>query len=173
MDDVRFDALTRLLARDPSRRGLLASLLAGFALAPQLALAKGKKKQHKKKKKKKKGTPAPTCFDGKKNGNETGIDCGGPCKRCGVGQQCKVANDCGSGTCTAGKCATCTETNPCGTDFYGQCSCDKDFNTQQLVCNGRQLGLTVMSCPECPAGTESCVTINGLLFNCYRHCGSP
>lgn len=26
--------------------------------------------------------PAPTCFDGKQNQKETGIDCGGPCKPC-------------------------------------------------------------------------------------------
>ncbi|HRY76651.1 MAG TPA: hypothetical protein P5524_00610 [Candidatus Paceibacterota bacterium] len=28
--------------------------------------------------------PAPTCFDGKENGEETGIDCGGSCVACGV-----------------------------------------------------------------------------------------
>ncbi len=30
------------------------------------------------------GQPAPTCFDGKKNGGEEGIDCGGSCASCGV-----------------------------------------------------------------------------------------
>lgn len=28
--------------------------------------------------------PAPTCIDGIKNGNEQGIDCGGPCLACGI-----------------------------------------------------------------------------------------
>jgi len=28
--------------------------------------------------------PAPTCFDGIKNGTEEGIDCGGPCIPCGI-----------------------------------------------------------------------------------------
>lgn len=28
--------------------------------------------------------PAPTCFDGRKNGNEEGIDCGGNCVACGI-----------------------------------------------------------------------------------------
>lgn len=27
-------------------------------------------------------TPAPTCFDGKQNQEEQGVDCGGPCKKC-------------------------------------------------------------------------------------------
>jgi hypothetical protein len=35
--------------------------------------------------------PRPTCFDGKQNGGEEGIDCGGPCKRCvGEVQDLKV-----------------------------------------------------------------------------------
>lgn len=29
------------------------------------------------------GTPAPTCTDGIMNGNEEGVDCGGPCLACG------------------------------------------------------------------------------------------
>ncbi|MDI6717732.1 MAG: peptidoglycan-binding domain-containing protein [Patescibacteria group bacterium] len=28
--------------------------------------------------------PAPSCFDNKQNGNETGIDCGGQCMTCGI-----------------------------------------------------------------------------------------
>lgn len=48
----------------------------------------------------------PSCSDGVKNGEETGIDCGGPpsCPRCAVGQGCGVAGDCESGVCWAGVC---------------------------------------------------------------------
>jgi len=28
--------------------------------------------------------PSPTCFDGRKNGGEEGIDCGGPCQSCEI-----------------------------------------------------------------------------------------
>ena len=31
---------------------------------------------------------APTCSDGKQNGNETGVDCGGPCPACSTSQTC-------------------------------------------------------------------------------------
>ena len=48
----------------------------------------------------------PACSDGVRNGNETGIDCGGPpsCPRCKVGQGCKASSDCFSGVCWAGVC---------------------------------------------------------------------
>ncbi len=45
------------------------------------------------------------CTDGAKNGDETGIDCGGgACPSCAVGQACLVAADCASGVCTANAC---------------------------------------------------------------------
>lgn len=48
----------------------------------------------------------PTCSDGVRNDNETGIDCGGPpsCPRCKVGQGCKASSDCLSGVCWIGVC---------------------------------------------------------------------
>ena len=48
---------------------------------------------------------APTCSDMVKNGNETGVDCGGgTCTTCGVGQTCYVGADCTSGVCSGGHC---------------------------------------------------------------------
>lgn len=56
---------------------------------------------------------APTCADGARNDNETGIDCGGPpnCPRCPSGQGCKLPSDCLSGVCWAGECEapSCTD----------------------------------------------------------------
>lgn len=47
---------------------------------------------------------APTCEDTKKDGAETGPDCGGPmCPPCGDGFGCAAATDCTSGVC-AGTC---------------------------------------------------------------------
>jgi hypothetical protein len=56
----------------------------------------------------KRGVPiaCPTCFDGVKNGHETGIDCGGPeCQLCPSGQGCETGADCQSAVCNAGICA--------------------------------------------------------------------
>ena len=44
----------------------------------------------------------PTCSDNMMNGNETGIDCGGPdCPSCGTGQGCLTMNDCQSHVCNS------------------------------------------------------------------------
>jgi hypothetical protein len=144
----------------------MGAVLAGLVgIAGEDALAK---------KRKKKKQRAATCGDGIRNGAETDIDCGGgTCSRCQTGKMCNIANDCVSGTCTGGQCVTCTLKDLCGSDAHGNCQCNRDEATQQPVCNSAEpLGLTVQSCDQCPAGTESCVTINGLLFNCYKHCGS-
>lgn len=52
----------------------------------------------------------PSCADGKKNGTETGVDCGGATcdmmgKTCAVGVACGVGADCASGFCQANLCA--------------------------------------------------------------------
>ncbi|WP_437279932.1 hypothetical protein WME90_05070 [Sorangium sp. So ce375] len=48
---------------------------------------------------------APTCDDGVKNGNETGVDCSGTCpRRCPDGRGCASGEDCESGVCWAGAC---------------------------------------------------------------------
>ncbi|MFT6158298.1 MAG: hypothetical protein ACJAZO_002470 [Myxococcota bacterium] len=39
------------------------------------------------------------CDDGRQNGSETYIDCGGSCPECGPGATCLQADDCGSGVC--------------------------------------------------------------------------
>ena len=45
------------------------------------------------------------CSDGAQNGDETGVDCGGPaCARCGLGGGCAADNDCQTGACSAGVC---------------------------------------------------------------------
>ena len=169
MDSQAFDTLTATFAQTHTRRrtlGVMGAVIAGLVgVAGEDAMAKKRKKKQQR---------AATCRDGIKNGAETDVDCGGgTCSRCATGRTCNVANDCTSGTCTGGQCVTCTPKDLCGSDAHGNCQCNTDFNSQQPVCNSSQpLGLTVQSCDQCPAGTESCVTINGLLFNCYKHCGS-
>ena len=56
--------------------------------------------------------PPPTCTDGKHNGSETDVDCGGPdCPGCAASKKCKQAGDCISGVCTGGVCqkSSCTD----------------------------------------------------------------
>lgn len=45
-----------------------------------------------------------SCNDGKKNGPESDVDCGGDCPSCAVGQSCASARDCASGLCGEGVC---------------------------------------------------------------------
>lgn len=46
----------------------------------------------------------PTCDDGEKNGDETDVDCGGPCSPCEDGERCRGDDDCVSGRCVGGTC---------------------------------------------------------------------
>ncbi len=46
----------------------------------------------------------PSCNDGFKNGNETDVDCGGPCRPCGDGLKCNSGSDCASVICTLNIC---------------------------------------------------------------------
>jgi len=45
-----------------------------------------------------------TCSDGKKDGDETAVDCGGSCSKCNDGQACVLESDCISQRCSGGVC---------------------------------------------------------------------
>lgn len=45
------------------------------------------------------------CANGVRDGTETGIDCGGSCAGCDIGQPCLSAEDCVSSYCAGGRCA--------------------------------------------------------------------
>ncbi len=49
--------------------------------------------------------PPPSCTNGTRDGDETDVDCGGPCAKCGTGLTCLGANDCKSGSCNDAICA--------------------------------------------------------------------
>jgi len=85
-------------------------------------------------------TACPSCTDGIRNDEETGVDCGGgSCGACGVGGGCNTGSDCESGLCTNGVCEhpTCT-------------GGVKDGSETGIDCGGP-------SCPDCPAG-QGCNT---------------
>jgi hypothetical protein len=46
----------------------------------------------------------PQCNDQIRNGDETGLDCGGTCGRCNIGDGCKVDADCDESNCIGGTC---------------------------------------------------------------------
>ncbi len=54
-----------------------------------------------------------TCSDGKKNQDETDIDCGGVCgATCGTGQGCKSSKDCKAGVCGENTCKEAIKIEP-------------------------------------------------------------
>ncbi|MBV8761597.1 MAG: proprotein convertase P-domain-containing protein [Deltaproteobacteria bacterium] len=61
---------------------------------------------------------SPSCTDMQKDGNETGVDCGGSCSPCGNGGGCTIGGDCTSGYCTGMTCTACTLDTQCpGTSY--------------------------------------------------------
>jgi len=82
----------------------------------------------------------PACDDGVKNGNETGIDCGGSCGKCDDNVACGVAADCKSDVCSGGKCLTpsCNDGAKNGTDTDIDCggpSCPRCADTKMCLAN--------------------------------------
>ncbi|HEY1585426.1 MAG TPA: hypothetical protein VGH63_07025, partial [Polyangia bacterium] len=89
---------------------------------------------------------ADQCHDGTKNGSESDTDCGGTCgNTCKVGQTCKLAADCASGTCGANN--TCVATQ-CMDGQKDGAETDKDCGGG--TCPGCALGL------GCLDGTRDC-----------------
>lgn len=81
--------------------------------------------------------PPPTsCTDGRPNGRETDLDCGGPdCPACATGGLCLTGADCDGRVCTARRCAAPT--------------------CQDGAQNGGEVGLDCGGpCPPCAAGCQ-------------------
>ncbi len=106
---------------------------------------------------------APTCFDGIRNGNESGVDCGGPCGACpscsdAVRNQGESGIDCG-GPC--GPCPSCSDGirnqgesdvdcgGPCGPCAAGE-RCMKPTDCGSLSCVDR-----VCAQPNCSDGVRN------------------
>ena len=68
--------------------------------------------------------PPPTCTDGKKDGTETDVDCGGSvCPACASGKACGAATDCVSLVCTGGVCQAATDTDTVKNDSETDVDC--------------------------------------------------
>jgi hypothetical protein len=93
----------------------------------------------------------PSCSDGRLDGSEMGIDCGGNCPRC-VGDACSADADCASSNCVASQCATpsitAISTGGCALSATNQLYCWGDgeadlFTTVPMP--AEQLGATIES----------------------------
>ncbi|MBX3275650.1 MAG: hypothetical protein KF729_35650 [Sandaracinaceae bacterium] len=73
------------------------------------------------------GTGPTSCTNSVRDGDETGIDCGGSCPGCADGDPCVMQTDCQSRVCMRGRCLipTCTDGvrngREIGTDCGGDC----------------------------------------------------
>lgn len=101
-----------------------------------------------------------SCSDGKKDGEETGKDCGGACSPCPVGEGCKTGADCQSkscsngGTCLAPACHDLVKNGDetdvdCGGKTCGGCGpglgCAVDADCKSAMC---MAGACVSTCTD-------------------------
>ena len=100
-----------------------------------------------------------SCTNGLKDGDETGIDCGGPCNTCAVGQLCSSQSDCSSGSCqdwsaaSDGSLTTCSScTNGIKEGLETDIDCGASACPNQL-CQLNQICLTAADC-----ASQNCVT---------------
>lgn len=93
----------------------------------------------------------PSCSDGRRNGDETGVDCGGPTcpTRCPDLGRCSISSDCASRVCIGGTCIApaCTDGVRNGDETGSDCG--------GPTCNGCGLGQGCASEDDCAAGTCS------------------
>ncbi len=54
-----------------------------------------------------------SCADGRRNGDETDVDCGGSCPPCADGKVCAGNGDCAGGHCCGGTCRACCGDGDC------------------------------------------------------------
>ncbi len=110
------------------------------------------------------------CFDGKKNGDETGPDCGGGCtKRCVDGQGCLVHKDCAGSSKCLEKDGVKTCGASCGNGVMDFGESDKDCG---LVCPMKcKKGQTCVLQGDCVTGS-SCTHVLGDGDYCMDLCAN-
>lgn len=113
----------------------------------------------------------PTCSNGKQDGAETDVDCGGSCGLCADGKSCSTNADCKSGSCQGGVCVPAGPTCPSGNGFYcgkqelGQNPsylyyCQDGSYSVSSTCNGQGCQVNPPgiddSCAACMCGGGTC-----------------
>ena len=87
----------------------------------------------------------PTCDDGRLNGDETGLDCGGACAPCPDDEDCRSGGDCRSLVCELGFCSPAS----CADGVRNQDEVDLDCGGP---CVGCELHETCSDTPDCRDG---------------------
>lgn len=177
MDTTRFDTIVAAIAQSSTRRTVMRVLglavLGGGGLT-LLDDAEGEAKRRRKKKRKGKGkSNKPTCTDGKKNGSETDVDCGGNCARCRAGKTCSTRDDCSTALCVNGACISPQNANECGLDTNGDTCFARDSINADRFCSRKTCKLFAGgSCADC-TGEQQCAPAGGNDIECCAPCGSP
>jgi len=101
------------------------------------------------------GKCAPaSCTDGKQDGNETGVDCGGSCQGCPTGGGCVLGKDCAGLVCATGPVTTPgAGGGPIDCPAGASCTCQAPDCTDGLK-NGAETGVDCGggTCPACAVG---------------------
>jgi hypothetical protein len=105
----------------------------------------------------------PLCNDQIRNGDETGVDCGGTCGKCNLGDGCRVDGDCDDGNCVRDVCTAfpcdngvrdLAETDvDCGGGTCRKCSGGRECNVDSDCFSG-----------TCVAGTHTCSSLATIAF---------
>jgi hypothetical protein len=182
MDPTRFDSLSRVLAAVGSRRalalalsGALVPLIGPGEIEARKTLKQCRKIDDKQKRKKCiKNAKKATCTDGKKNGSESDVDCGGgKCPRCQGGQTCNSRNDCHTALCVGNTCTSCIA-GGCGFENDGVTGCfcrDNALKPGEKMCT--EMTCTFFmggTCALCAPG-EQCAPAGGGI-ECCTPCGA-
>jgi hypothetical protein len=132
-----------------------------------------------------------SCADGILDGNESDIDCGGSCGRCGFGAACDFNTDCASNICSGGRCAnvvagTCADHAKDGdesdVDCGGSCSpcadgriCVDARDCASAACSSQNICLSAEDAcfDQVQDSSETDVDCGGICAPCGHLTGSP
>src|ERR1044071_2705709 len=101
----------------------------------------------------------PLCTDQIVNGDETGIDCGGSCGKCDLGEGCRIDGDCDEGPGVGGVCTPL----PCNNGVKDAAETDIDCGGGTCSkCSGGRACKAATDCYSgtCVAGTNVCSVIS-------------
>lgn len=105
----------------------------------------------------------PQCDDQIANGDETGLDCGGPCGKCDIGDHCRVNDDCAESTCESG---TCTPLQCANNVRDGD---ETDVDCGGIMCRKCAGGKTCVEASDCfdnncVVATSTCFALSNVSF---------